>query len=140
MPVVVRRPPRTPTLVQVVAKSFLATKISFINAMAQMCQATGADVSSLAHAIGYDGRIGRRFLKAGFGFGGGCLPKDIQAFQARKPRSSGSARPVGFLHEVDEINVRRRHHTVDLARELVGGNLEGERVAALGAAFKPQLG
>jgi len=126
----------TAELVKVAANSFLATKISYINAMAEVCEAAGADVELLARALSFDGRIGGRFLKPGLGFGGGCLPKDIRAFQARA-EELGVGQAVGFLHEVDEINVRRRHHTVDLARELVGGDLEGARVAALGAAFKP---
>jgi UDPglucose 6-dehydrogenase len=126
----------TAELVKVAANSFLATKISYINAMAEVCEAAGADVEVLAEALAYDDRIGGRFLKPGLGFGGGCLPKDIRAFQARA-EELGVGQAVGFLHEVDEINVRRRHHTVDLARELAGGDLDGVRIAALGAAFKP---
>ncbi|MEP9381870.1 UDP-glucose/GDP-mannose dehydrogenase family protein [Nocardioides sp. KR10-350] len=126
----------TAELVKVAANSFLATKISFINAMAEFCEATGADVVDLAHAVGYDDRIGHRFLKAGLGFGGGCLPKDIRAFQARASEL-GLGRSVGFLGEVDEINTRRREKTVDLAHEILGGRVSGRRVAVLGAAFKP---
>jgi UDPglucose 6-dehydrogenase len=73
----------TAELVKVSANAFLATKISFINAIAEVADVTGADVTAIADAIGYDARIGRRFLNAGLGFGGGCLPKDIRAFQAR---------------------------------------------------------
>jgi UDPglucose 6-dehydrogenase len=126
----------TAELVKAAANSFLATKISFINAMAEVCEATGADVSQLARALSYDDRIGGRFLKPGLGFGGGCLPKDIRAFRARA-EELGVGSAVAFLAEVDEINLRRRSRTVDLAREVVGGDLQGVRVAALGAAFKP---
>jgi len=123
-------------MVKVAANSFLATKISYINAMAEVCEATGADVAVLATALGYDDRIGSRFLKPGLGFGGGCLPKDIRAFMHRA-EELGVGQAVAFLREVDGINLRRRTRTVDLVRELVGGTLEGVRVAALGAAFKP---
>ena len=126
----------TAELVKVAANSFLATKISYINAMAEVCEATGADVNLLARALSYDERIGGRFLKPGLGFGGGCLPKDIRAFAARAAEL-GVGQAVSFLHEVDAINGRRRTRTVDLVRELAGGDLAGVRVAALGAAFKP---
>ena len=118
------------------ANSFLATKISFINAMAELCEATGADVTQLADAIGHDDRIGRRFLNAGLGFGGGCLPKDIRAFMARAGEL-GADQALAFLREVDSINMRRRVRMVDLAREVCGGSIVGRRVAVLGAAFKP---
>ncbi|WUH89675.1 UDP-glucose/GDP-mannose dehydrogenase family protein [Streptomyces sp. NBC_00433] len=126
----------TAELVKVAANSFLATKISYINAMAEVCEATGADVTGLAEALGYDNRIGARFLKPGLGFGGGCLPKDIRAFTHRAGEL-GVGQAVAFLREVDGINKRRRARTVDLVRELVGGELAGARVTALGAAFKP---
>jgi UDPglucose 6-dehydrogenase len=126
----------TAELVKVAANSFLATKISYINAMAEICEVTGADVNVLATALGYDDRIGSRFLKPGLGFGGGCLPKDIRAFRARA-EELGVGHAVKFLDEVDQINLRRRTRTVDLVRELAGGSLQGVRVAALGAAFKP---
>jgi UDPglucose 6-dehydrogenase len=126
----------TAELVKVAANSFLATKISYINAMAEVCEATGADVNQLAEALSYDTRIGGRFLKPGLGFGGGCLPKDIRAF-AHRAEELGVGQAVAFLHEVDAINRRRRSRTVDLVRELAGGSLEGARIAALGAAFKP---
>ena len=126
----------TSELVKVAANSFLATKISFINAMAEVCEATGADVDLLATALSYDTRIGGRFLKPGLGFGGGCLPKDIRAF-AHRAEELGVGQAVAFLHEVDDINNRRRVRLVDVIREMAGGNLEGKRVAALGAAFKP---
>jgi UDPglucose 6-dehydrogenase len=126
----------TAELVKVAANSFLATKISYINAMAEVCEATGADVSDLAKALAFDDRIGGRFLRPGLGFGGGCLPKDIRAF-AHRAEELGVGQAVAFLHEVDAINRRRRSRTVDLVRELAGGSLEGVRVAALGAAFKP---
>ncbi len=126
----------TAELVKVAANSFLATKISFINAMAEVCEATGADVNLLATALGHDSRIGSRFLKPGLGFGGGCLPKDLRAFTHRAEELNvGQA--VAFLREVDAINGRRRTRTVDLIREIAGGSLVGVRVAALGAAFKP---
>jgi UDPglucose 6-dehydrogenase len=123
-------------LVKVAANSFLATKISFINAMAEVCEATGADVTKLTEALSYDVRIGGRFLHAGLGFGGGCLPKDIRAFMARAGEL-GVDQALSFLKEVDQINLRRRARMVDLARELCGGTLAGVRVAILGAAFKP---
>jgi UDPglucose 6-dehydrogenase len=126
----------TAELVKVAANSFLATKISYINAMAEVCEATGADVSVLATALAYDTRIGSRFLKPGLGFGGGCLPKDIRAF-VHRAEELGVGHSVAFLREVDGINLRRRTRTVDLVRELAGGSVEGVRVAALGAAFKP---
>ena len=126
----------TAELVKVSANAFLATKISFINAMAEVCEATGADVTVLAEAIGYDERIGKRFLRAGLGFGGGCLPKDIRAFMARAGEL-GVEEALTFLREVDAINLRRRARTVDMAREVVGGSLGGEVIACLGAAFKP---
>lgn len=126
----------TAELVKVAANSFLATKISFINAMAELCEATGADVTRLADAIGYDKRIGRQFLNAGLGFGGGCLPKDIRAFMARAGEL-GVDQALTFLREVDSINLRRRVRMVDLAREMCGGSIVGRRIALLGAAFKP---
>ena len=126
----------TAELVKVAANSFLATKISYINAMAEVCEATGADVHQLAEALSYDSRIGGRFLRPGLGFGGGCLPKDIRAF-AHRAEELGVGQAVAFLHEVDAINRRRRSRTVDLVRELAGGELRGARIAALGAAFKP---
>lgn len=126
----------TAEMVKTAANSFLATKISFINAMAELCEATGADVKQLADAIGYDDRIGRKFLNAGLGFGGGCLPKDIRAFMARAGEL-GADQALTFLKEVDNINMRRRIRMVDLAREVCDGSLVGKRVAVLGAAFKP---
>jgi len=126
----------TAQLVKVAANSFLATKISFINAMAELCEATGADVKGLADAIGHDARIGRRFLNAGLGFGGGCLPKDIRAFMARAGEL-GVDQALTFLREVDSINMRRRVRVVDMAREVCGGSIVGRRIAVLGAAFKP---
>jgi UDPglucose 6-dehydrogenase len=126
----------TAELVKVSANAFLATKISFINAIADVCDAAGGDVTTVAKAIGYDARIGPRFLSAGLGFGGGCLPKDIRAFLARA-QELGVQDSLGFLREVDEINMRRRRRTVDVARDLVGGSFLGRNVAVLGAAFKP---
>ncbi len=126
----------TAELVKVSANAFLATKISFINAMAELCEATGADVTQLADAIGHDERIGRKFLNAGLGFGGGCLPKDIRAFMARAGEL-GVDQALSFLREVDAINMRRRAHVVDRARDACGGSLLGKRVGVLGAAFKP---
>jgi UDPglucose 6-dehydrogenase len=126
----------TSELVKVAANSFLATKISFINAMAEVCEAAGADVTDLAEALAYDDRIGGRFLKPGLGFGGGCLPKDIRAF-AHRAEELGCGPAVSFLHDVDAINQRRRQRIVDLVREAAGGHLSGVRVCALGAAFKP---
>ena len=104
--------------------------------MAELCEATGADVKQLADAIGYDDRIGRKFLNAGLGFGGGCLPKDIRAFMARAGEL-GADQALTFLREVDNINMRRRIRMVELAREVCDGSLLGKRVAVLGAAFKP---
>ncbi|AKH84958.1 UDP-glucose 6-dehydrogenase [Streptomyces sp. CNQ-509] len=126
----------TAELVKTAANSFLATKISFINAMAEICEAAGGDVVKLAEAIGYDDRIGKKFLRAGIGFGGGCLPKDIRAFMARAGEL-GVDQALTFLREVDSINMRRRAHMVELAREACGGTFLGRRIAVLGAAFKP---
>ena len=126
----------TAELVKVAANSFLATKISFINAMAEVCEASGADVVQLAEAIGYDSRIGNRFLEAGLGFGGGCLPKDIRAFMARAGEL-GAEEALTFLREVDQINLRRRSHTVDLARKELGGELRAQTICMFGATFKP---
>ncbi|MEH6375174.1 UDP-glucose/GDP-mannose dehydrogenase family protein [Streptomyces sp. KLMMK] len=126
----------TAELVKTAANSFLATKISFINAMAEVCEAADGDVVKLAEAIGHDDRIGKKFLRAGVGFGGGCLPKDIRAFMARAGEL-GVDQALTFLREVDSINMRRRAHMVELAREAVGGSFLGQRVAVLGAAFKP---
>ena len=126
----------TAELVKVSANAFLATKISFINAMAEVAEATGADVTQLADAIGHDARIGRRFLNAGLGFGGGCLPKDIRGFMARA-EELGVDQALTFLREVDGINLRRRERMADLAQEVVGGDLDGKRIAVLGLAFKP---
>jgi len=126
----------TAELVKVAANSFLATKISFINAMAELCEATGGDVTALADALGHDERIGRRFLGAGVGFGGGCLPKDIRAFVARA-QELGVHDAVSFLREVDAINQRRRDRVVDLALRSLGDQLPGAKITVLGAAFKP---
>src|SRR5690606_19374660 len=125
----------TAELVKVAANAFLATKISFINAMAEIAEVVGADVTQLADALGHDDRIGRRFLGAGIGFGGGCLPKDIRAFAARA-EELGRTESVAFLREVDAINLRRRQRAVDLVVDALGGDLVGRRVAVLGAAFK----
>lgn len=127
----------TAELVKVSANAFLATKISFINAISEVCEATGADVTQLADALGYDARIGRRFLNAGLGFGGGCLPKDIRAFMARAGEL-GANQALHFLREVDSINMRRRTRMVELAAQMCGGSLLGANVAVLGAAFKPE--
>jgi UDPglucose 6-dehydrogenase len=126
----------TAELTKVAANAFLATKISFINAMSEVCEAAGADVTLLADGIGYDPRIGRSFLNAGLGFGGGCLPKDIRAFIARAGEL-GAGDALTFLREVDAVNQRRRQRVVDLAEELLGRPWPGARVAVLGAAFKP---
>jgi UDPglucose 6-dehydrogenase len=126
----------TSELVKVAANSFLATKISFINAMAEICEAAGGDVTVLAKAIGYDPRIGSRFLQAGIGFGGGCLPKDIRAFMARA-EELGAKQALEFLREVDSINLRARQRVIDLVRKDLSEDLVGKKVAVLGAAFKP---
>ncbi|MFB6892932.1 UDP-glucose dehydrogenase family protein [Kitasatospora sp. NPDC056327] len=126
----------TAELVKAAANSFLATKISFINAMAEVCEAAGADVTQLSAALALDERIGGKFLNSGLGFGGGCLPKDIRAFMARAGEL-GADQALTFLREVDSINMRRRSRMVELAREQCGGGFLGRRVAVLGAAFKP---
>jgi len=128
---------QTAELVKVSANAFLATKISFINAIAEVCEATNADVTVLADALGYDPRIGRRFLNAGLGFGGGCLPKDIRAFMARAGEL-GADPALTFLREVDSINMRRRTRMVELTTKACGGTLLGANIAVLGAAFKPE--
>ena len=126
----------TSELVKVAANSFLATKISFINAMAEVCEAAGGDVTVLAKAIGYDPRIGSRFLQAGIGFGGGCLPKDIRAFMARAGEL-GADQALEFLREIDSINLRARQRVIELVRKDLSDNLTGKKVTVLGAAFKP---
>ncbi|MFG2250109.1 UDP-glucose dehydrogenase family protein [Spirillospora sp. NPDC048823] len=126
----------TAELVKVSANAFLATKISFINAMAEVCEAAHADVTKLSEALSYDDRIGGKFLGPGLGFGGGCLPKDIRAFMARAGEL-GADQALTFLREVDEINIRRRIRMVDLARNLLGGSFAGRTVGVLGASFKP---
>jgi UDPglucose 6-dehydrogenase len=126
----------TSELVKVAANSFLATKISFINAMAEICEAAGGDVTVLAKAIGYDPRIGNRFLQAGIGFGGGCLPKDIRAFMARA-EELGAQQALEFLKEIDSINLRARQRIIELVRKDLADDLNGKKVAILGAAFKP---
>lgn len=126
----------TAELVKVSANAFLATKISFINAMAEICEEIGGDVHTLADALGHDARIGRRFLSAGLGFGGGCLPKDIRAFSARA-KELGLGQSVAFLDAVDDINLRCRDRVTSAARDLLGGTFTDRRVAVLGAAFKP---
>jgi UDPglucose 6-dehydrogenase len=126
----------TAELVKVSANAFLATKISFINAMAEIAEVTGADVTQLADAIGYDDRIGRKFLGAGIGFGGGCLPKDIRAFSARA-EELGRGESVAFLREVDEINLRRRERAVQLVVDGLAGQVFEKNITVLGAAFKP---
>jgi UDPglucose 6-dehydrogenase len=133
---VIRTDLATAELVKVAANSFLATKISYINAMAEVCEAVGADVKDLADSLALDDRIGGKFLKPGLGFGGGCLPKDIRAF-AHRAEEIGVGQAVSFLRQVDDINRRRRARTVDLVRELLGGDFAGKRIAAWGAAFKP---
>lgn len=127
---------QTAELVKVSANAFLATKISFINAVSEICEIAGADVVALADAIGIDKRIGRKFLGAGLGFGGGCLPKDIRAFMARAGEL-GADQALTFLREVDAINMRRRDRMVDLSKEAFHGSLLGHRVTVLGCAFKP---
>ena len=126
----------TSELVKVSANAFLATKISFINAMAEICEAAGGDVTVLAKAIGYDPRIGHRFLQAGIGFGGGCLPKDIRAFMARS-EELGAEQALEFLREIDSINTRARTRMIDLVRADLSEDLVGKKIAVLGAAFKP---
>jgi UDPglucose 6-dehydrogenase len=126
----------TAQLVKVAANAFLATKISFINAMAEVCEVVHGDVKKLSEALSYDSRIGGRFLHAGLGFGGGCLPKDIRAFMARADEL-GVDQALSFLREVDAINERRRARMVDLAQESLSGSFDGCRVAVLGASFKP---
>ncbi len=126
---------QTAELVKGAANAFLATKISFINALAEMCDVAGADVSLLADAIGFDARIGRGMLNAGPGYGGGCLPKDLRAFMARAGEL-GVEEIMTFLRAVDEINRRRRSRIIDVAHDLIGAEWLGRKVAVLGAAFK----
>jgi UDPglucose 6-dehydrogenase len=126
----------TSELVKVAANSFLATKISFINAMAEVCEAAGGDVTVLAKAIGYDPRIGNKFLQAGIGFGGGCLPKDIRAFMARA-EELGAKQALEFLREIDAINLRARQRVIDVVRGELSEDLTQYKIAVLGATFKP---
>ena len=126
----------TTELVKMAANSFLATKISFINAMAEVCEVAGGDVTVLAHAISYDPRIGNKFLKAGIGFGGGCIPKDIRAFIARA-EELGATQALEFLRDIDSINLRARQRVIDVVRATLAEDLTGFKVAVLGAAYKP---
>ncbi|GEL97459.1 UDP-glucose dehydrogenase family protein [Cellulomonas terrae] len=126
----------TAELVKVSANAFLATKISFINAISGVCEAAGADVTVLADALGHDVRIGRQFLDAGLGFGGGCLPKDIRALMHRS-NELGAHQASALLQQVDEINMGQRSRVIDLALEACGGSVLNRRVGVLGAAFKP---
>lgn len=126
----------TTELVKMAANSFLATKISFINAMAEVCEAAGGDVTVLARAIGYDSRIGSKFLKAGIGFGGGCIPKDIRAFIARA-EELGATQALEFLRDIDSINLRARQRVIDVVRATLSEDLTGFKIAVLGAAYKP---
>ncbi|WP_035794536.1 UDP-glucose dehydrogenase family protein [Kitasatospora mediocidica] len=126
----------TAELIKGAANAFLATKISFINAMAELCELTGADVQQLALGLGYDQRIGFKGMRPGLGFGGGCLPKDLAGFTHRA-EELGADQAVSFLRQVDAINRRRRERTVELAREVLGGTVVGKRIAVWGAAFKP---
>ena len=126
----------TAELVKMAANSFLATKISFINAMAEVCEASGGDVTVLAQAIGYDPRIGNKFLKAGIGFGGGCIPKDIRAFIARA-EELGATQALEFLRDIDSINLRARQRVIDVVRKTLSEDLSGYKIGVLGAAYKP---
>jgi UDPglucose 6-dehydrogenase len=132
----IRSDVQTAELVKVAANSFLATKISFINAMAEICEVAGADVTVLARAIGYDPRIGNKFLNAGIGFGGGCIPKDIRAFMARA-EELGISVALEFLREIDAINIRARERMIDVVRKQLSEDLSSYKIAVLGAAFKP---
>jgi UDPglucose 6-dehydrogenase len=133
---VVRCDIATAELIKVAANAFLATKISFINAMAGMCQAAGGDITLLADAIGYDKRIGREFLNAGLGFGGGCLPKDIAALAVRA-EELGVDTLRDFIRSVEAINDRQRTELAELTIDQAGGDVHGKRIAVLGATFKP---
>ncbi|WP_409240351.1 UDP-glucose dehydrogenase family protein [Streptomyces sp. PA5.6] len=126
----------TAELAKASANAFLATKISFINAAAEVCEASGADITTLATILGHDARIGRRGMRPGLGFGGGCLPKDIRGFMARAGEL-GVDQALTILREVDAINNRRRERMVDLAREQLDDTLTGKRITIWGAAFKP---
>ncbi|WP_138416700.1 UDP-glucose dehydrogenase family protein [Sinomonas gamaensis] len=125
----------TAELVKAAANAFLATKISFINALSEITEVVGGDIRTLAQGIGLDARIGASFLRAGLGFGGGCLPKDIRALQARASEL-GQERSMRFLSDVEEINLRRRERAVHLATSMLG-ELVSSKIAVLGAAFKP---
>jgi UDPglucose 6-dehydrogenase len=127
----------TAELIKSAANAYLATKVSFINAIAELCDASGADVAELSEAMGMDPRIGSRYLHAGLGFGGGCLPKDIRSLRSQAA-ALGVAPVSDWMGVVDAINVRQRTRTVDLAAELCGGSLSGRAVTILGAAFKPE--
>ncbi|MFJ4656490.1 UDP-glucose dehydrogenase family protein [Nocardia sp. NPDC088792] len=142
-PVVITNMP-TAELIKVSANAFLATKISFINAMAELCELTGADVTLLAEALGHDDRIGRKFLGAGLGYGGGCLPKDVRALIARATEL-GAGESVDFLRDIDAVNLRRRERVVTDTLDILRGSASRwgravgvlGRVGVLGAAFKP---
>lgn len=126
----------TAELVKVCANAFLATKVSFVNAIAELCDVAGGDVAELTEGLGYDPRIGSAFLSAGLGFGGGCLPKDVRALRARA-EELGAARVAGLLEQVDSINMSLRDDVVRRAVHACGGSVLGRRIAVWGAAFKP---
>ncbi|MFE9381117.1 UDP-glucose dehydrogenase family protein [Streptomyces sp. NPDC006855] len=127
----------TAELAKGAANSFLATKISFINAMAEVCEKSGADVTALADILGHDHRIGRHGMRPGLGFGGGCLPKDLRGFIARADELDAED-AVGILREADAVNSRRRQHVIDLTHQELGPDLRGKRITVWGAAFKPE--
>jgi UDPglucose 6-dehydrogenase len=126
----------TAELIKSAANAYLATKVSFINAVAGLCDAAGADVAELSEAMGMDPRIGGRYLHAGLGFGGGCLPKDIRSFRSQAARLGVTA-VADWMQLVDAVNLGQRGRTVNLAAELCGGSLAGRSVTVLGASFKP---
>jgi UDPglucose 6-dehydrogenase len=126
----------TAELVKAAANAFLATKISFINGMAEVCEAAGADIRLLAEALGHDARISPASMRPGLGYGGGCLPKDTRALLARA-RELGAGDAIGFLRDIDLVNQRCRQRVVQLAVSMMGGSAAGRAVAVLGLAFKP---
>ncbi|MDV2977770.1 UNVERIFIED_CONTAM: UDP-glucose/GDP-mannose dehydrogenase family protein [Actinomycetes bacterium ARC8] len=126
----------TAELIKSAANAYLATKVSFINAVAGLCDASGADVAELAEAMGMDPRIGGRYLHAGLGFGGGCLPKDIRSFRTQAAHAGATALD-DWMQLVDSVNQGQRERTVALAAELSGGSVAGRSITVLGASFKP---
>ncbi|MBN2119114.1 MAG: UDP-glucose/GDP-mannose dehydrogenase family protein [Anaerolineales bacterium] len=125
---------RTAEMIKYASNAFLATKISFMNELADLCELVGADVKEVAAGMGYDARIGRHFLDAGLGWGGSCFPKDVEALAYMAKEKGLNPR---ILHQVMEVNYDRRKAVVGHLEKLLNGSLQGKAIGLLGLAFKP---